>query len=466
MLGHAEVILRHFYANTRKQLGGRAKAMVVTRSRESAVRMYQALHQKLDDLSMADPGLLVAFSGELSVDGVKYTEPAMNNHISESELPGAFAYTRADDPNAKARTGGKDGAPVRPEFRILVVADKYQTGFDQPLLTTMYVEKPLSSVAAVQTLSRLNRTHPLKNQEDLFVLDFANEAENIQKEFKPYFEEAVTTPADPNLLYQKQRAVMDHQILVESEMQTFIDSYLGAQPSAEAGSGERSWEKKHAGLYRHIEPAVQRFDLFRSDLTDFVRKYGFLAQVMQFTDPELERLYLYGRHLLNRLPARKNPAMDIGEIDLTHLRVSKTGEHDVSLEPEGEQVLTVFDEGDGAIVKDPRTALLADLIDEFNNRYGLGLSEADKLMYEERVVAAAEDPDLEQAAIASRNEGDFEMPFNKRFQDIMVERAEVGTKFTEKFFSDDEFQGRLTREARKAAYKMIRRRHNLPETTA
>ncbi|MFC5262512.1 type I restriction endonuclease subunit R [Kribbella qitaiheensis] len=476
MLGHAEVILRHFHAHTRKQLGGRAKAMVVTRSRESAVRMYQALHQKLDDLSMADPGILVAFSGELSVDGIKYTEPVMNDHISESELPGAFAYTRADDPNAKARTGDKDGAPFRREFRILVVADKYQTGFDQPLLTTMYVEKPLSGVAAVQTLSRLNRTHPLKNQEDLFVLDFANEAENIQNEFKPYFEEAVTTPADPNLLYQKQRAVMDHQILVESEMQEFIDGYLGAQPAVEVEGGGRSWEKKHAGLYRHIEPAVQRFDrlaaedrdaadLFRSDLTDFVRKYGFLAQVMQFTDAELERLYLYGRHLLNRLPSRQNPAMDIGEIDLTHLRVSKTGDHDVSLEPEGEQVLPGFDEGGGGIVKDPRTALLADLINDFNERYGLGLSEADKLMYEERVVAAAEDPDLEQAAIASRNEGDFEMPFNKRFPDIMVERAEVGTKFTEKFFSDSEFQGRLTREARKAAYRMIRRRHNLPETT-
>lgn len=110
--------------------------------------------------------------------------------------------------------------------------------------------------------------------------------------------------------------------------------------------------------------------------------------------------------------------------------------------------------------------MLSELIDEFNNRYGLGLSEADKLMYEERVVAATEDPDLEQAAIASRNEGDFEIPFNRKFTDIMVERNEVDTKFTEKFFSDSEFQGRLTREARRAAYRMIRRRHGLSDTTA
>lgn len=481
MLAHAEVVLRHFHANTRRQLGGRAKAMVVTRSRESAVRMCLALKQKIDDLSIPDPGILGAFSGALTVDGIEYTEPSLNEwlgheHISENELPGAFAYTRADDPNASARTGGRDGAPTKNEYRILVVADKYQTGFDQPLLTTMYVEKPLAGVAAVQTLSRLNRTHPLKTQEDLFVLDFANDAEDIQEAFKPYYEEALATPVDPNLLYQKQRAVMDHQLIVESEMEAFVEGYLVSQPDSAAESGGRGWERKHAGLYRHVDPAVERFnrltaedreaaELFRSDLSDYVRKYGFLAQVMQFTDPDLERLYLYGKHLLNRLPVRRSPSLDIGEIDLTHLRVSKTGEHDVGLEPEGEQVLLGFTDGSGGIVRDPKTALLSELIEDFNNRYGLGLSEADIVMIEERITAAASDPVLEQAAVASRNEGDFEMPFAKRFPDIMVERAEADTKFTEKYFSDSEFQGRLTREARKAAYRMIRRRHNLPEAT-
>ncbi len=268
---------------------------------------------------------------------------------------------------------------------------------------------------------------------------------------------------------------MDHQLILESELQSFADAYLASQPGSAVESGGRSWERKHADLYRHIDPAAERFErlaaedrdaaeLFRGDLSDYVRKYGFLAQVLQFTDADLERLYLYGRHLLNRLPTRRNPGLDIGEVDLTHLRVSKTGEHDVGLEPEGEQLLPGFDDGSVGIARDPKTALLSELIEDFNNRYGLGLSEADKLMYEERVTAAIDDPDLQQAAIASRNEGDFEMPFNKRFQDIMVERAEADTKFTEKYFSDSEFQSRLTREARKAAYRMIRRRHNLPDT--
>ncbi|MBY8853260.1 type I restriction endonuclease subunit R, partial [Saccharothrix sp. MB29] len=145
---------------------------------------------------------------------------------------------RADDPNA--------ATTPKPEYRILVVADKYQTGFDQPLLTTMYVDKALKSVAAVQTLSRLNRTHPRKGQDDLFVLDFANEAEDVQKAFKPFFEATITTSTDPNLIYDAERAVMDHQLLVESEMETFAAEYLRAQQLV--GEGTR-WDHAHAELY-------------------------------------------------------------------------------------------------------------------------------------------------------------------------------------------------------------------------
>src|SRR5699024_9915242 len=137
--------------------------------------------------------------------------------------------------------------------------------------------------------------------------------------------------------------------------------------------------------------------------------------------------------------------------DLTHLRVSKTGEHDLRLEPEGEHDIgTMHDSGSGG-GKDPQTALLSELIEEFNQRHGLGLSEADKVMYEERVVALAEDPEMVQGSLASRNEGDVEHLADARFKDIMVDRAEADTKFTEKFFNDSEFQGRLTREARRAA---------------
>lgn len=457
---HAEIIVDHFQRKAAKRLGGRAKAMVVTRSREDAVRMYQAILKATDDLSCGHFGVLVAFSGELEIDKVKVTEAGLNG-LPERELPEAFSWTRADG----------DGAS-RTEYRFLIVADKYQTGFDQPLLTSMYVEKPLSGVAAVQTLSRLNRIHPLKSQDDLFVLDFANDAEDIQAAFKPYFEEAVAEPADPNLLYTAQRAVMDHQILVESELEAFANAYLTAQTAAAGAAGR--WDRRHAALYHLTDPARQRFERlaaedpdtaeeFRSALLDYVRKFGFLSQVMQFVAEELERLYLFARHLINRLPHRQDPSVDIGQVDLTHLRVSKTGQHDMALDPEGAQLLSGFGDKSGGAGKDPEKMLLSELIDEFNERYGAGMSAADKVQFEERIVAAVDDPDLQEAAVASRNEGDFELPFDGRFRDIMVERAEADTAFTEKFFSDAEFSGRLTREARRAAYQMIRRRAGLTD---
>jgi len=258
----------------------------------------------------------VAFSGTLTLDGIDYTEPKLNG-FSEAALPAAFGYTKVDDPQAAARN--------QTEYRILVVAEKYQTGFDQPLLTAMYVDKPLTGVAAVQTLSRLNRIHRDKSQDDVFVLDFANEAEDIQRAFKPYFETTITEPTDPNLLYDKQREVMDYQLLVESEMDAFVVALLAAEQSP---TTEAQLEKAHAQLYRFLQPAVDRFtDLashdrdraeeFRSSVSDYVRAYGFLAQVVGYADPDLERLYLYCRFLLRRLPHEPGAGVDIGETTLT-----------------------------------------------------------------------------------------------------------------------------------------------------
>jgi type I restriction enzyme, R subunit len=463
---HAEIIIEHFCRHTAHRMGRRAKAMVVTRSREGAVRMFHALNKYIVDHDVPDLGVLVAFSGTLKIDEDEVTESQLNNKISESELPSAFAYARADDPHAAAR--------AKPEFRILVVADKYQTGFDQPLLTTMYVEKKLTGVAAVQALSRLNRTHPLKSQEDVFVLDFANEAEDIQKEFRNFYEEAVTTQSDPNLLYSAQHKVLEHQLLVESEMQDFVDALLMAQPGPD--EDRRQWEKRHAALYRFTDPALHRYEkllaeqpdaaeAFRVDLREYLRRYGFLSQILPpaYVDAELERLYLYGKHLLNRVRGTADPRLDIGEVDLTHLRVVKTGEHDVSLTPEGEQMLPGFGTGIGGEREQPKRSPLSEIIEGFNERYGLGLTEADKLMVEERIVAASEDPEFQEPALAN-SEGAFQHVFDDRFRDIMMERAEASTKFTERFFGDNDFQSALTRDARRAVYGMIRRNHGLSET--
>ncbi|MGH3647276.1 MAG: type I restriction endonuclease subunit R, partial [Micromonosporaceae bacterium] len=222
----AELIVEHFIKHTRGRLGGRAKAMVVTRSREHAVKLYRKINAYVQMRGYAGCDALVAFSGEVKVDGLdsdRVTEPGING-FGEKALPAEFGYTRADDPHAATHP--------RREYRILVVAEKYQTGFDQPLLTTMYVDKPLMNVAAVQTLSRLNRIHPRKEQDDLFVLDFANEAGDIAEAFKPFYEVTITEPTDPNLIYTAERQVMDFQLLVDSEMAAFAEEFERAQVRA------------------------------------------------------------------------------------------------------------------------------------------------------------------------------------------------------------------------------------------
>ncbi|MGW9614488.1 type I restriction endonuclease subunit R [Streptomyces diastaticus] len=461
---HAQVIVEHFVTHTRGRLGGRAKSMVVTASRQSAVQMARAIKSYIKDreydTKYPDLGVLVAFSGSLTLDGEETTETKENGGIAESALPKAFGYTRADDKAVKA--GGKGD----PEYKILVVAEKYQTGFDQPLLTTMYVNKKLTGISAVQTLSRLNRTADRKSQADLAVLDFVNDAEDIQDAFRPYFEEAHTLPSDPNLLYTAQGRVMGAPVITEQEMDAFAAAYFAAKEKA-AGS-QAKWEKRHAELYRLLGPAVARFTAllddpddddsveaaedFRADLHDYVRKYGFLAQIVPYQDPELERLHLYGRHLLNRLPRRADGGVDVGEIDLSHLRVVRTGEVDVSLSPEGPAELKGFGDGAGG-AQEAEKSLLSELIDRFNEKFGTDFTEADVLP---AFLATKEDPKVKAAALVN-DEENFAVVWDKKFNENMMDHishtADLGRRY---FAADSSFKSNLDRSARRAAWRMIR----------
>jgi type I restriction enzyme R subunit len=472
---HAEVIVEHFRAHTVGRLGGRAKAMVVTASRHSAVQMARAIKRYIDDRAYADPGVLVAFSGSLTYDGEETTEPKENGGLSESALPKAFAYTRKDD--KAVRTGAK---ATQREYRILVVAEKYQTGFDQPLLTTMYVNKKLAGINAVQTLSRLNRTADRKSQADLAVLDFVNDAEDIKASFVPYYEEANTLPSDPNLLYTAQSRVMQPDILVNAEMQDFAEAYLAAEEKA-AGSPAR-WEKLHAELYRLLAPAVSRFtDLldrkdeagvpdeeaqeaaedFRSNLNDYVRKYGFLAQIVPYRDADLERLYLYGRHLLNRLPRRGDGGVDIGDVDLSHLRVQKTGEYDLALTAEGAAELPGFGDG-SAGAKEREKSPLSELIEKFNEKFGTDFTERDVIT---PFTEAKADPKVRAAAV--NDEENFGLVFDAVFEDKMADHIDTIADMGRQYFShDDSFKQTLNRSARRAAYQMIRREENIEDDAA
>ncbi|MGW7104013.1 type I restriction endonuclease subunit R [Streptomyces sp. NPDC054838] len=468
---HAQVIVEHFVAHTRGRLGGRAKSMVVTASRHSAVQMARAIKSYIKDRDYhtryPDLGVLVAFSGSLTIDGEETTEPKENGGLSETALPKAFGYTRADDKAVKA------GAKGQQEYRILVVAEKYQTGFDQPLLTTMYVNKTLTGIAAVQTLSRLNRTAERKAQADLAVLDFTNEAEDIKDAFRPYFEEANTLPSDPNLLYTAQSRVMSAPIISEAEMDEFAAAYFEAKEKA-AGS-QAKWEKLHAELYRRLSPAVTRYEAlrdndededevktaedFRADLIDYVRKYGFLAQIVPYHDPDLERLHLYGRYLLTRLRGRTDGGVDIGDVDLSHLRVQKTGEHDVSLSPEGPATMPGFGEGPGG-AKEAEKSLLSELIEKFNAKFGTEFTEQDVIRPFEEAKADAK----VRAAAVVNDEDNFGKVFDKVFADKMADHVDSIAGLGRQYFgADRNFKSSLDRSARRAAWRMIRREEGVDD---
>ncbi|MCZ0989527.1 type I restriction endonuclease subunit R [Streptomyces diastatochromogenes] len=448
----AKLIVDDFRENIAGRLGGRAKAMVVTPDRSHALGLYQAIRAYVELRGYTDCSTLVAFSGQLKGEatGLEFTEAQLNG-FSEARLPEHFAYTKADDPQAVARN--------QEEYRLLVVAEKYQTGFDQPLLCAMYVDKPLTGVAAVQTLSRLNRIHPLKAQEDVHVLDFVNTATDMKEAFADWFEATISEPTDPNLLYTKQREVTAYELLVASEMEAFIRVLAAAGPDRMTDAAER---RLHAQLHEYLKPALDRFaDLttdderegFRTALRDYVRAYSLIAQIVDWGDRDLERLYQYGRILLLRLPGRSPTSVDIGDADLSHFRLEYTGRHNVSLSPVGDRDVRGH-AADGGGYREPEVKPLSEVIEELNERFGLGLGTSDQILVYQQVVGLVEDTGMQQIALMN-DENRFGQVADDRLDDIVAENAERNTDFMKLYFDNNEFRKAIKEAARKRAYRII-----------
>ena len=415
----AEIIVEHFLQKTRHKIDGRAKAMVVTRSRLHAVRTKQALDEYISRKGYDQGSLplktLVAFSGTVNdpdAPDLQWTEAGMNG-FPESQLPKRF---------------GSD------EFEVLVVAEKYQTGFDEPLLHTMYVDKKFAGVKAVQTLSRLNRTYPGK--EDTFVLDFANTAEEIQAAFEPFYEQSLANPTDHNILYTMSYDLGAAGILSAEEMDAAVAALLSDDP---ARQGE---------IYANLGPAVGRFialeeepaEEFRATLQRFTRAYAFIAQIMPFTDTDLERLFLYGRMLLSELPARENDPMPqlSKSVQLTHLRIAATSEGAITLEGSADPGTALPGEGKGPITE-PELDKLSALIVAMNERYGAELTEADKIWVDQQWTVVKED--AEMRAVAEHNDrSQFEMVLEKRVENMLLDRHGKNEVLFDMFFANPEFR--------------------------
>jgi len=443
----SEIIVEHFRTVTRKEIGGLAKAMVVTRSRLHAVRYKQSIEAYIAEKGYRDLHALVAFSGKVQdpdTPGLEYTEPSMNLDPAGKPIP--------ESQTAKRFQGSpEDGFPVG-DYQVLIVAEKYQTGFDEPLLHTMYVDKKLDGVKAVQTLSRLNRTAPGK--EGTFVLDFANKAEDIQEAFKPFYETSWTEPTDPNVLFTLKQRIMDAGVIDPAEMRDMVAALLASEKDA------------HAALYAKTDPAVERYlaipqledrEDFRTALRDYVRTYAFLGQVVPFTSPDLEELFYYGKVLVSRLPKTVDEDGDVDISDsavLTHIRTQMSGEHDLALkEGDGEGVPGMSGGGSGVQTVKDKVRLSA-LIDLLNDRFGTEFTEIDQVLWNQQVAAAAADPELVEVAKGNTEEN-FGFVFDPKFGDVIIDRQAANDELLRMFFDKPAFREVLTAWARTQVYKTI-----------
>ncbi len=432
-----EVMVEHFRHFTMHKIGGKAKAMVVTSSRLHAVKYKQAFDKYIAEKGYTGIKTLVAFSGTVidpDAPGVEYTEVGMNKGIREKELPERFGTE---------------------EYQVLLVAEKYQTGFDQPLLHTMYVDKRLAGIQAVQTLSRLNRTHPGK--EDTFVLDFVNEPEEILKAFQPYYEQTIIGErAEPKQLYELQAKLDGHQVYYKAEVEEFCRVFYKPR--------QNQTPADHARMNACIDPAVNRYngleeevrEEFRKTLVAFRNLYSFMAQVIPFQDSDLEKLYSYVRFLLTKLPRdNRGPIYNFDDdVALKFYRVQKIGEGSIVMEPGARyEVSGPTSVGTGVARGDEIE--LSKLIDILNERFGTEFKPGDQLFFESIREDAVADSSLRQAALANTMEN-FGYVFRKALEGLFIDRMEQNEEITAKFMNEDQFREAVSLHLLKEVYEKIR----------
>lgn len=395
-----EIIVEHFRDHVRHLLDGQAKAMVVTSSRQEAVRYTLAMRQYVTQQGYRDIHPLVAFSGTVPADEVipeevSETSSRLNPGLKGRDLAEAFDTT---------------------DFNVMIAANKYQTGFDQPKLCAMYVDKKLQGVDCVQALSRLNRIFPGK---ETFILDFFNDPQDILAAFAPYYGKAeLEDVSDAQIVYDLQRGLDQEGIYHSEEISAFalafydskvpasrlsfycqpavdrfrvkyyatleaIQTWTEAQANTEK-NGDREGLKRAQHELEEAGKAKDTLDLFRKNLQSFVRAYEFLSQIVHYDDTELEQLCVYAKHLypLLRIDRLDDDKVDVSELSLTHYRSTKRAEQQLRLADEGGEhtLKSMQDVGTGKPY-DPEKARLSEIIERLNDLFGAEVDDDDKLHF-------------------------------------------------------------------------------------
>lgn len=421
-----EIIIEHFRSIVSKKIGGKAKAMVVCGSRLHAKRYFEEFKKYIKEKKYQNElKVIVAFSGKLKDDN--YPDGVLESELNgfkEKELPQMFE---------------------KEEYKILIVADKYQTGFDQPLLHTMYVDKKLSGVKAVQTLSRLNRM--CAGKEDTFVLDFANDRETIFNSFQPYYEvTTVTDETDINHLYDLKARLDAFQVYWQEEIDEFANVYF--HPNTNLNNA-----KNQKYLYSFTDPSVERFkeledekqDEFKKSIRSWTNLYSFLAQIMPFVDAEFEKFYAFAKLLQTRLPKRDlSETFQLSdEVALEYYRLEKIKEGSIDLLKGEEGELSGTTEAGLKRTKEEE-ALLSEIVSVLNDRFGTEFEEADKLFFDQIEAELMEDEKLQKQAKANKMDT-FKYAFEDMFMTKLIGRMDQNQDIFEKILEDKMF-GDLVKE--------------------
>lgn len=421
------IIIEQFLNTTAYKINGRAKAMVVTPSRLHAVKYINAFKEYIKKISMEDKiKVLVAFSGEVFDPDTNetYTEAGINK-ISETQLPEAF-----DE-----------------EYNVLIVAEKYQTGFDQPLLHTMFVDKKLSGIKAVQTLSRLNRI--CEGKTDTFVLDFVNKADEIQNAFQDYYQGTVLTEGfDVNNVYDIYGRLEAYKIVDINDINGFADLYY---------SNSEDMGKLSSYLYKSKEKYINldkkdKYE-FKSIMQAFLRNYNFVTQVTRMNDKELQASYIYYKYLNQFLPKDNTKKIDVKDlVELEYFKIEKKFEGSISLTKEQGEIAPAT--GNIGRKSEETKNKLSEIIDKINKKYQTKFTNMDKVF--EQIESDYLNDERMKAFARNNEEKAFKKVYDKEFENKAIQRYEQNSELFKILFTDEEFMNDIKSALFRVVYNKLK----------